>query len=77
MGNSSLGGLYLLYMAGAHIKEFFDKRKQGDGTEEIAEPKKQSGFWVTVIKVELTDIAFAIDSIFSCCSYRNNIASYF
>ena len=58
-----LGGLYLLYMAGVHIKEFFDKRKQGNETEEIAEPKKQSGFWATVIKVELTDIAFAIDSI--------------
>ena len=58
-----LGGLYLLYMAGTHIKEFFDKRKQGNETEEIAEPKKQSGFWATVIKVELTDIAFAIDSI--------------
>ena len=57
-----LGGLYLLYMAGAHIKEFFDKRKE-DETEEIVEPKKQSGFWATVIKVELTDIAFAIDSI--------------
>ena len=26
-------------------------------------PKKQSGFWMTVLKVELTDIAFAIDSI--------------
>ena len=57
-----LGGLYLLYMAGAHIKEFFDKRKE-DETEEIVEPKKQSGFWATVIKVELTDVAFAIDSI--------------
>ena len=57
-----LGGLYLLYMAGAHIKEFFDKRKE-DETEEIVESKKQSGFWATVIKVELTDIAFAIDSI--------------
>jgi len=57
-----LGGLYLLYMAGAHIKKFFDKTKE-DETEEIVEPKKQSGFWATVIKVELTDIAFAIDSI--------------
>ena len=45
--------------------------------KKIAEPKKQSGFWATVIKVELTDIAFAIDSIFGCCSYRDNIASYF
>lgn len=58
-----LGGLYLLYMAGNHIKEFFDSRKQSDETEEIKTPKKQSGFWMTVLKVELTDIAFAIDSI--------------
>ena len=57
-----LGGLYLLFMAGSHIKEFFDKRKNGT-EEEIQAPKKQSGFWATVIKVELTDIAFAVDSI--------------
>ena len=58
-----LGGLYSLYMAGNHIKEFFDSRKQSDETEETKTPKKQSGFWMTVLKVELTDIAFAIDSI--------------
>ena len=58
-----LGGLYLLYMAGVHIKEFFEKQKHKDSPEEIKVPKKQSGFWATVIKVELTDIAFAIDSI--------------
>lgn len=58
-----LGGLYLIYMAGVHIKEFFDKRKEVKESEEITESKKQSGFWATVIKVELTDIAFAIDSI--------------
>lgn len=58
-----LGGLYLLYMAGNHIKEFFDNRKQSEETEETKTPKKQSGFWMTVLKVELTDIAFAIDSI--------------
>ena len=57
-----LGGLYLLFMAGSHIKEFFDKRKNTT-EEEVKEPKKQSGVWSTVIKVELTDIAFAIDSI--------------
>ena len=58
-----LGGLYLIYMAGTHIKEFFDKQKQKNSEEEVKAPKKQSGFWATVIKVELTDIAFAIDSI--------------
>ena len=26
-------------------------------------PKKQSGFWMTVFKVEVADIAFAVDSI--------------
>lgn len=57
-----LGGLYLLFMAGSHIKEFFEKRKSIT-EEEIKAPKKQSGFWATVIKVELTDIAFAVDSI--------------
>lgn len=57
-----LGGLYLLFMASSHIKEFFDKRKNTT-EEKVKEPKKQSGFWSTVIKVELTDIAFAIDSI--------------
>ena len=50
-------------MAGVHIKEFFEKQKHKDSPEEIKAPKKQSGFWATVIKVELTDIAFAIDSI--------------
>ena len=58
-----LGGLYLIYMAGTHIKEFFDKQKQKNSEEEVKAPKKQGGFWATVIKVELTDIAFAIDSI--------------
>ncbi|MGX7112412.1 TerC family protein [Gemella cuniculi] len=58
-----LGGLYLIYMAVSHIKEFFDKRKIPKNQQEVESPKKQSGFWMTVLKVELTDIAFAIDSI--------------
>lgn len=57
------GGLYLVYMAISHIKEFFDKRKHPEEHTEEAKSKKQSGFWMTVLKVELTDIAFAIDSI--------------
>ena len=31
--------------------------------EVASKPKKQSGFWMTVLKVELADIAFAIDSM--------------
>lgn len=58
-----IGGLYLLYMSISHIKEFYSKLNSEENEEEIAEPKKQSGFWMTVLKVELTDIAFAVDSI--------------
>lgn len=58
-----IGGLYLLYMSITHIRDFYKKLNAPEGEEELSEPKKQSGFWATVIKVELTDIAFAVDSI--------------
>ena len=29
----------------------------------MQKPRKQSGFWMTVLKVELADIAFALDSM--------------
>lgn len=58
-----VGGIYLIYMAVTHIKEFYEKLNADNSTEDVKEPKKQSGFWMTVLKVELTDIAFAVDSI--------------
>jgi YkoY family integral membrane protein len=57
-----LGGGYLLWLAYRH---FF---LQGDADERRA-PKPARGwlglspFWATVVKVELTDIVFAVDSI--------------
>ncbi|WP_046213717.1 TerC family protein [Paenibacillus wulumuqiensis] len=64
----AIGALYLLYISINHIvRTIISKRA---GTEEAAEdkgpianPKKQSGFWMTVFKVEVADIAFAVDSI--------------
>ncbi|MBF0714914.1 TerC family protein [Gemelliphila palaticanis] len=56
-----IGGLYLIYMAVTHIKEFYEKLNKPE--EEQVVSKNQGGFWSTVIKVELTDIAFAVDSI--------------
>ncbi|WP_066064765.1 TerC family protein [Neobacillus soli] len=57
----AIGALYLLFMAGNHI---FRKVIKGKA-EEKGEKKsgKNSGFWTTVIKVEVADIAFAVDSI--------------
>ncbi|MCM3358972.1 MULTISPECIES: TerC family protein [unclassified Psychrobacillus] len=59
----ALGAAYLLFIS---IKHIYDQRKkpgphiETDGLEENA---KGSGFWMTVLKVELADIAFAIDSM--------------
>lgn len=55
----ALGAAYLLFIA---IKHIYDQRK---GKEHTLEPEstKGSSFWMTVLKVELADIAFAIDSM--------------
>ena len=55
----ALGAVYLLFIS---IKHIIDSRKKVDTTV-IEKPKKQSGFWMTVLKVELADIAFALDSM--------------
>ncbi|WP_420420666.1 TerC family protein [Simkania sp.] len=50
------GGAYLLYLACAHLLSY-NKHK------EKKEKAKKPSFWKVVILVELTDFAFAIDSI--------------
>jgi len=58
----AIGALYLLFMAINHIvRKKFVKGSTDEKPEKKA--KKQSGFWFTVLKVELADIAFAVDSI--------------
>ncbi|KLT19755.1 TerC family protein [Neobacillus vireti] len=58
----AIGALYLLFMAGNHIFRKVVKGK-ADQPDKQEVSKKSSGFWVTVLKVELADIAFAVDSI--------------
>jgi YkoY family integral membrane protein len=53
-----LGGGYLLYVA---IKHFLTLRKQGNRHEPVN--IVTGAFWPTVLAIELTDIAFAVDSI--------------
>ncbi|MFS0874399.1 TerC family protein [Solibacillus isronensis] len=56
----ALGAAYLLFIS---IKHLYDNHfKKQDEDSEIKEGKG-SGFWMTVLKVELADIAFAIDSM--------------
>jgi YkoY family integral membrane protein len=59
-----LGGLYLLYLPYKHF--FGHGAESGDARRTPPKAKPwlgMSAFWATVVKVELTDIVFAIDSI--------------
>ncbi|MDQ0162294.1 TerC family protein [Aeribacillus alveayuensis] len=56
----AIGAIYLMFISIQHLlKKFLLKEKK----EEKVKERKASGFWATVIKVELADIAFAVDSI--------------
>lgn len=66
------GAVYLLYLVFQHFS-------QGGAAEERQTPPKAtsmlglSPFWSTVVKVELTDIVFAIDSILVAVAMSNKI----
>ncbi|WP_017727680.1 TerC family protein [Halalkalibacterium ligniniphilum] len=57
----AIGALYLFFIAINHIVRKFYFKKLDNESANV--PKKQAGFWGTVLKVELADIAFAVDSI--------------
>lgn len=61
-----VGGSYLIYLA---VKHFFSKAKyeeqSGSGTE--------LAFWHCVVMVELTDMAFSIDSILAAVAVSQNL----
>jgi len=67
-----IGSLYLLYLSYQH---FFG---HGDADQRRAAKPAQpwlgmSAFWATVVKVELTDIVFAVDSILVAVAMSNKI----
>lgn len=61
-----LGGGYLIYVA---VKDLFFKAKD---TPHGA-PIKVRGFWMTVVVIELTDIAFAVDSILAAVALTDKL----
>ncbi|MFP5212175.1 MAG: TerC family protein [Acidobacteriota bacterium] len=62
-----LGGAYLIYLAMKHMFFF-----QGEATHEPT-TRPKGGFWKVVAMVELTDIAFSIDSITTAVAMSNKI----
>lgn len=62
----AIGALYLLFISGNHIFRKVVLKKHGETENKEKEKAKKANpasFWGTVLKVELADIAFAIDSI--------------
>lgn len=62
----AIGAGYLLFLP---IKHFIKAHKESGGKE--VKPVGQ-GFWPTVIAVELTDIAFAVDSVLAGVTFIDN-----
>ena len=60
----AIGSIYLLFIACNHlIRKLILKRNPKQEQLEKSKKVRKSGFWMTVVKVELADIAFAVDSI--------------
>ncbi|MCR8645686.1 TerC family protein [Paenibacillus sp. N1-5-1-14] len=60
----AIGALYLLFIALNHIfRKVMIKKQDKDANKISKKETKKSGFWMTVFKVEVADIAFAVDSI--------------
>ena len=62
-----IGGGYLIYLAMKHM--FFFQRGDAHQTS----PATARSFWKTVLVVELTDIAFSIDSITAAVAMSNKL----
>jgi YkoY family integral membrane protein len=54
----AIGAIYLLFIS---IKHLYDKATHQE--HPTKEKQSGSGFWMTVVKVEIADLAFAVDSI--------------
>lgn len=54
----AIGAVYLIFLS---IKHLYDKATLNE--HDINKKESKSGFWMTVFKVEIADLAFAVDSI--------------
>lgn len=57
----AIGASYLIFLSLHHLYKKFVLKQERSGKK--VKPHQGSGFWLTVLKVELADIAFAVDSI--------------
>ncbi|MCI3921170.1 TerC family protein [Paenibacillus sp. TRM 82003] len=63
----AIGAAYLLFISLNHIfKKYVFRRGHN---KETGNTKQGSGLWLTVLKVELADIAFAVDAILAAVAF--------
>src|SRR3989338_4820256 len=67
----AVGGIYLIYLC---VKHFIQHRRQ-EAVPHTPEQQRfqKAGFWKTVLLVELTDVAFAVDSILVAVAMSNKL----
>lgn len=66
-----IGGAYLVYLAAKHL---FFQSHQPHVEESLLTKLGFSGFWATVVSIELADIAFAIDQVIVAVAFTDEIA---
>lgn len=80
-----LGGVYLLQLAIRHLIHGEDEHhepepgSEGEAVDQAGSPKRRRrrrGFWATVVGVELTDIAFSIDSILAAVALATDLPEH-
>lgn len=62
----AIGAAYLILIACKNLYDRFKSKPRDEAAAAVegnAEKKAGSGFWMTVVKVEFADLAFAVDSI--------------
>src|SRR5699024_8478463 len=64
----ALGAIYLFYVSISHLIKIKQEQREGEYLEKMEKKYKGSGFWMTVLKVDLADIAFAIDSFLAAAA---------
>jgi tellurite resistance protein TerC len=67
----TLGAVYLVYLAVEHIAHL----NAGVGAGEIHHdsPVRQTGFWATVLSIELADLAFSLDNVVAAITLSNKL----
>lgn len=72
-----VGGLYLLYLALKHLLSRGEEEHGGvaEGADPIS-ARASKGFWATVVGVELTDVAFSIDSILAAVAVADGMPTH-